>query len=59
MELRKCDKCGWPFDATKHPDDFVVMLKGARERKFYTLCPRCTEELFKWMKEGDKGDGKG
>lgn len=51
MELRKCDKCGWPFDAKKHPEDFVVMLKGERERKFYTLCPRCTKKLMEWMDE--------
>ena len=59
MELRKCDKCGWPFDATKHKDDIIVMLKGYNEKKFYGLCPRCTKELLKWMKEGDKGGGKG
>lgn len=58
MELRKCDKCGHKFDATKHQDDFIAMLKGYYQKKFYALCPRCTKELLKWMEKGDESDGK-
>lgn len=59
MKAKKCDRCSSFFDGEKIelPESYAVKRRSktaSRYEKTLDLCPKCTEELGTWMKEGAK-----